>query len=105
MGWQPGPGLASPKVPHTVQPYPPRVADMKNRHLPTRGKIVRLSNGATMDPPEYRFKIDAYTPETLPMARLAGELGVADAAGVELGLDQREHAGELGAISWGMCPK
>ena len=30
------------------------------------GKIVRLASGATVDQPEYRFKIDAYTPETFP---------------------------------------
>ena len=32
------------------------------------GKIVRLVSGATVDQPEYRFKIDAYTPETFPVA-------------------------------------
>jgi hypothetical protein len=39
------------------------------------GKIVRLSSGVTVDQPEYRFKIDAYTPETFPMARLAAYMG------------------------------
>ncbi len=39
------------------------------------GKIVRLASGATVDQPEYRFKIDAYTPETFPMARLAAYMG------------------------------
>jgi hypothetical protein len=39
------------------------------------GKIVRLASGATVDQPEYRFKIDAFTPETFPMARLADYMG------------------------------
>lgn len=49
---------------------------------------VRLPSGATVDQPEYRFKIDAYTPETFPMARLAGYMG--DLA-VLLGEKERVH--------------